>query len=170
MRKQKIHIIGSVGSGKTTLAKTLASTLGTPYYELDNMVWKRSKIGGDIRNTERERDQQLNEIVATDEWIVEGAHHDWVKPSLDRADRIIFLNVHVTIRVFRIIKRFVKQILRLEKANYHPSFQMLVKMFKWTIDFEKERKKEVEKLIYQYEDKVIVLKDNRGKELDKISS
>jgi shikimate kinase len=37
----KIHIIGSVRSGKTTLARTLSSKLKIPFYELDNVVWKR---------------------------------------------------------------------------------------------------------------------------------
>lgn len=37
----KIHIIGSVGSGKTTLARNLSTTINVPFYELDNVVWKR---------------------------------------------------------------------------------------------------------------------------------
>lgn len=32
---KRIHIIGSVGSGKTTLAKEISSKLGIPYYELN---------------------------------------------------------------------------------------------------------------------------------------
>ena len=40
---KKIHIIGSVASGKTTLAKELSRKLAIPYYELDNVVWKRSE-------------------------------------------------------------------------------------------------------------------------------
>jgi adenylate kinase family enzyme len=35
---KRIHIIGSVGSGKTTLARTLSSRLNIPFYELDNVV------------------------------------------------------------------------------------------------------------------------------------
>ncbi|WP_051530021.1 shikimate kinase [Anoxybacteroides tepidamans] len=48
---QKIHIIGSVGSGKTTLARTLSARLHIPFYELDTIVWKRSN-SGDIRKSE----------------------------------------------------------------------------------------------------------------------
>lgn len=35
----KIHIIGSVGSGKTTLARALSYQLNIPYYELDNVLF-----------------------------------------------------------------------------------------------------------------------------------
>ncbi|WP_346725815.1 hypothetical protein [Alteribacter keqinensis] len=41
----KIHIIGSVRSGKTTLAKKLAKKTGIPHFELDNVVWERHQSG-----------------------------------------------------------------------------------------------------------------------------
>ena len=58
----KVHIIGSVGSGKTTLAKNLSTKLGIPYYELDNVVWKRY-ADGDVRRTDQERDVCLRSII-----------------------------------------------------------------------------------------------------------
>ncbi len=57
----KVHIIGSVGSGKTTLAKELSTKLEIPYYELDNVVWMR-KENGDSRRTEEEREKLLHRI------------------------------------------------------------------------------------------------------------
>lgn len=68
----KVHIIGSVGSGKTTLARALSKQYDQPYYELDNVVWKREKLR-DIRRTDEERDAYLDEIVKTKRWIVEGS-------------------------------------------------------------------------------------------------
>ncbi|MFI8706020.1 shikimate kinase [Bacillus sp. NPDC077411] len=156
----KIHIIGSVGSGKTTLAKMLSSQLNIPYYELDNVVWKRSEKG-DIRNTPEERDEQLNDIVSSDAWIIEGAHHTWVSQSFQHADIIIFLDVALSKRIYRITKRFILQLFGFEKANYKPSFHMYLKMFKWTRDFERESKAEILYMFGEYSDKVVVLKDNR---------
>ncbi|WP_336606264.1 AAA family ATPase [Fictibacillus marinisediminis] len=104
----KIHIIGSVGSGKTTLARTLSSRLNVPYIELDNVVWKRSKPE-DIRRSDVERDKYLNDIISSDQWIVEGVHHTWVKPSFQNADVIIFLDTDYSKRTIRIIKSsFIK--------------------------------------------------------------
>ncbi len=62
---KRIHIIGSVGSGKTTLAKDLSSKLNIPYYELDNVVWKRHSTG-DIRRTDEEGDEYLNSILQSE--------------------------------------------------------------------------------------------------------
>ncbi|WP_284702844.1 shikimate kinase, partial [Peribacillus simplex] len=58
----KIHIIGSVGSGKTTLARELSSKLNIQLYELDNVIWKRYE-SGDIRRSEEEREEHFNTII-----------------------------------------------------------------------------------------------------------
>jgi len=163
----KIHIIGSVGSGKTTLARALSYQLNIPYYELDNVVWRRTK-NGDIRNTPKERDEQLYNIVNSNAWIVEGAHHKWVSQSFQKADLIIFLDVSVVKRIVRIIKRFILQLLNLEKANYKPTFKMLMKMFKWTNDFEKDSKSEILRMLKQHEEKLIILKDNTEMKVSRV--
>lgn len=41
----KIDIIGSVYSGKTTLASTLSEKYSILYYEKDNIVWERTEHG-----------------------------------------------------------------------------------------------------------------------------
>lgn len=133
---QKIHIIGSVGSGKTTLAKELSSKLNISYFELDNVVWIRNK-SGDIRRTEQEREEYLNSIIQSERWIIEGVHNeDWVRNCFHNADLIIFLDTKYSIRTYRIIKRFLKQKLRLEKSNYKPTLEIFFKMFKWNRYFE----------------------------------
>lgn len=87
---KKIHIIGSVGSGKTTLAKELSAKLAIPYNELDNVVWNRCKTG-DIRRTVEEREGLLNAIIRSDAWIIEGVHTQaWVVNSIKHAEIIIF--------------------------------------------------------------------------------
>lgn len=133
---KRIHIIGSVGSGKTTLAKEISSWLDIPYYELDNIVWIRHK-SGDIRRTEQEREEYLNSILKSDSWIIEGIHNeDWVSNCFQNADLIFFLDTKYSIRTYRIIKRFLKQKLLIEKANYKPTLAIFLKMFKWNRYFE----------------------------------
>ncbi|MBO9609500.1 MAG: DNA topology modulation protein FlaR, partial [Paenibacillaceae bacterium] len=83
---RKIHIIGSVGSGKTTLAKNLSMKLKIPHHELDNVVWKRNHPS-DIKRTDEERDQILSTIIQSDAWILEGAHYnEWIFPSFNNTD------------------------------------------------------------------------------------
>lgn len=168
MRKKlpyKIHIIGSVGSGKTTLARTLSSKMNLPHHELDNVVWKRF-VTGDVRRSELERDEYLLKIIQSDTWIIEGVHYEWVQLTFKEADVIIFLDPHYAKRTFRIIKRYILQMLGLEKANYRPSFVMFRKMFAWNRHFEDISKPEILTIFNEYKDKMVILKDS--KELEKI--
>jgi adenylate kinase family enzyme len=156
---KKIHIIGSVGSGKTTLARTLSSKIEIPYYELDNVVWQRAKTG-DIRRSDQERDYYLNQITHSDYWIIEGVHYKWVLSSFQEADLIIFLDTPFAKRKARIIKRFFLQKIGVEKANYRPTLTILKKMFTWNAHFEQVSKPEILNLLQPFTNKLIVLKDN----------
>lgn len=154
---KKIHIIGSVGSGKTTLAKALSSKLNVPFYELDNVVWIRNK-SGDIRRTEEEREEYLNNILQTSAWIVEGVHNEeWVLNSFHYADLIIFLDPDYSVRTYRIIKRFVLQKIGLEESNYRPTIKIFFMMFKWNKYFEEVGKPKVLKKLEVYRDKLLVV-------------
>lgn len=51
----KIDIVGSVASGKTTLAKKISLKYNVPYYEKDNIVWERT-ANRDKKRTSEKRD------------------------------------------------------------------------------------------------------------------
>jgi adenylate kinase family enzyme len=156
---KKIHIIGAVGSGKTTLARTLSLNWNIPHYELDNVVWKRSKPS-DIKRSDEERDQLLSRIILSDAWIIEGAHYnDWVFPSFNNADVIIFLDTDYSKRKYRIIRRFILQILKIEESNYKPSFHIFKNMFIWNANFENKIKPRLLEKIRMCSNS-ITLKDN----------
>ncbi|SDL85602.1 DNA topology modulation protein FlaR [Sediminibacillus halophilus] len=156
---RKIHIIGSVGSGKTTLAKEISLKLDVPYYELDNVVWIREK-SEDIKRTEEEREEYLNSIIQSDSWIIEGVHNeDWVSNCFQNADLIIFLDTKYSVRTYRIIKRFLKQKLRLEKSNYKPTLKIFFNMFKWNRYFEEVGKINFFNNYYIHRNKIEVIKN-----------
>jgi adenylate kinase family enzyme len=159
---EKIHIIGSVGSGKTTLAKELSSKFTIPFHELDNVVWIRHK-SGDIRRTEKERKEYLNTIIQSERWIIEGVHNeDWVADSFRNADLIIFLDTKYSIRIYRIIKRFLFQKLLLEKSNYKPTMKIFFKMFKWNKYFEDVGKPNFFYEFGVYRNKLLVANNKRS--------
>lgn len=86
----KIRIIGSVGSGKTTLAKKLSEWQQIDYFETDRIVWKREET--EVRRTDNEKIAVLNKILQQENWIIEGVHLEaWVDESINQADVVIFL-------------------------------------------------------------------------------
>lgn len=164
MHKQKltlkrIHIIGSIGSGKTTLAKKLSNQLNIPHFELDNVVRKRFDTG-DVKRTKKERDTYLREVITSEKWITEGMHHKWISPCLENADLIVFLDIDLTTRRFRIIKRYFLQKIGIEKANYKPNLRILKDLYIYNTVFEYKSKPEIVEMLSVYTNKLIVLKSN----------
>lgn len=158
---KRIRIIGSVGSGKTTLARKLSKEWHIPYYELDNVVWERNP-SGDRRRTDEERSDYLDAILKSDGWIIEGVHNEeWTAGSFREADAIVFLEPAYSVRTYRIIKRFILQKLGREKAHYQVTYEIFFKMFKWNKYFEQNGKPNFYKNYALYTDKIILLK-NKG--------
>lgn len=155
----KIYIVGSVGSGKTTLARKVATLLKVQHYETDNFVWTRH-ITGDIRNGIDVRDQLFEEAMRSPHWVIEGVHIDWTDAAILNADQIIFLDIPLKIRTWRIIKRYILQMLKLEKSNYKPTFTIFKKMFGWNIYFEQHMKPKFLESFEPHKEKVVQLKTN----------
>ena len=151
----KILIVGSVASGKTTFAKKISKKLNIKFYEIDSVVHD------DLKKRKRSVEEQkkiFDNINKYDDWIIEGTLRKNLDYLLDYANKVIYLNVSKRIRNTRIIIRFLKQKLRLEKTNYIPTFEMLKMMYIWDNNFEKN-KLSFENKLYKYREKVIELKN-----------
>lgn len=149
----KLLIFGSVASGKTTLARKLSDELNIIYYEGDCIAWgfpneKRYK------RSNQEQKEIIEKIDENSSWIIEGTYRDSQKILYDLADVIIFLDTPLYIRIYRMIFRFIQQKIGYEESNYKPTYDMLKHMFKWTIDFERNRNFHKKRLI-EYKKKLI---------------
>lgn len=155
---RKVYIVGIVASGKTTLAKQLSNQMNVPWYELDSIVYHQTETGRHKRTAE-EQVEVIQEIDNNDAWIFEGTDRDSYRCLYEMADTIIFLDTPLWKRKLRIIVRFLKQNLGIEKCHYKPDIPMLKMMYKWTRDFERDRSK-FEAKLQAYEYKVIRMSDS----------
>ncbi len=129
--KPRIHIIGGPGSGKSHAAAKLANQFGIPPCDLDTLFWSSGARGYGIRADPAERDRQLAAIVSQNGWVIEGVYYEWLNPSFDAADIIIFLTPSVWVRHWRVIRRFI-----LRKFGMVPSkresFTDLWRLLRWS--------------------------------------
>ena len=90
MRKlgQKIIVLGCAGSGKSTLSKQLHDMTGLPLFHLDAIWWKadRSHI------SREEFDRKLEEILRTNQWIIDGDYSRTYEVRFKACDTVIFLD------------------------------------------------------------------------------
>jgi hypothetical protein len=98
---ERIVVVGRTGSGKTTLARELAATLGVPHVELDSLYF-----GPDFSTAPLEvLRERTRAALAGDRWVTDGnkrAVRDLVWP---RADTIVWLDYSLRVSLWRLGKR-----------------------------------------------------------------
>lgn len=158
----KIYIVGAVSSGKSTLAKKLSKTLNIPYKSLDEVVHisDKSKPMGNRKRTVEERDRLFYSVIQQPNWIIEDTGRECFEEGLKRADTIILLEISPKVRNYRIIKRWIKQRLGIEKCIYKPRYKMLKCMFRWSRDYDTGKDTLKERILH-YQEKVIILRNNK---------
>ena len=151
----KIYIIGPVGSGKTTLANKMYEDLNIPVYHLDEVVWEKHN-GADIKRSDEEIKKLFDKILMQDAWIIEDVGRNKFFRGVIKADTIIFLNIKKSVLYRRILLRWIKQKLGLEKAPYRQGFKELKQMFEWAA---KDIKNNKLNGLDDYLDKIVVLNE-----------
>lgn len=150
----KILIIGSIGSGKSTYARMISSKLNIKVYENDLIVHDDKT---NTKRTVKEQDEIIASIDKNNSWIIEGTLRENLQYLLDISDKIIFLDVPYNVRKIRILTRFIKQKLNIEKCSYKPTIQMLKMMLYWNRKFEKNKERFCN-MLNNYKNKLEIIK------------
>lgn len=153
----KIRIIGCSGSGKTYLAKRLSEKYNIPNFDLDDIQWDNSQNSYGIKMPIEKRNQMLNDILQQPNWIIDGVYYAWVQKSFEDADIIYVLDMPKRLYRFRIIKRFVKRKIRLEKGKKE-TLKSVYNLLKWTNTFQNTNMKEIISILESHKEKVIYIK------------
>ena len=150
----KIHIIGGPGSGKTSLALELSNKYRTPRYDLDDLQWDNESNSYGKKRDQNERDALLAEILKQNDWIIEGVYYAWCGQCFEDADKIYLLNVPRKTYRSRIIRRFLRRKLGLEKGKKE-TLKSVRELLRWADKYQNENLIEIRKLLVQYADKVV---------------
>jgi adenylate kinase family enzyme len=93
----KVFVTGNAGSGKSTLGKALAASLGIEYVTLDKVVWKE----GWQKAPEDERRKEISRLISRDDWVIDGVSDE----ILQAADLVVFLDFPRRVCFYRALKR-----------------------------------------------------------------
>ena len=114
-RARRIWVVGSCGSGKTTLARRIGDLFGVSSVHLDDYLWLP---GWQLR----EREQMLEMVegrLSGDEWVMEGnLGRDAVRlwKIADRADVIVWIDLSLRVTFWRLVKRCLRRALLREEC------------------------------------------------------
>lgn len=100
---ERIMVIGSPGSGKSTLSKVLHQKLNLPLYHLDQLHWRENWQMA----TKEEFNQQLHKILQQPRWILDGNYSSTIPLRLRQADTVIFLDYSRWTSLYGVIKRLI---------------------------------------------------------------
>ena len=85
---KRVIIIGCPGSGKSTFARKLQSVTGLPLHHLDLIYWK-----SDRTIVPREEFlEKLHQIMAQEQWIIDGNYASTMEMRMQACDTVIFLD------------------------------------------------------------------------------
>jgi adenylate kinase family enzyme len=102
---QRIHVVGTSGSGKTMLAKQIAQQLQLPHVELDALHWEPNWTAADT-NVFRER---VERALQNDRWVVDGNYSRVRDLIWNQADTIVWLDYPFWLVFCRIVWRTLRR-------------------------------------------------------------
>ncbi len=156
---QKIMIIGSPGSGKSTLSFKLKEKLKIDIIHLDKIFWRDNWTS----ISREEFKELLKKELLKDEWIIEGNYRDTIPLRLKYADTVIFLDFLTIVCLMSALKRILKFYgkTRPEMGDNCPE-KFDFEFIKYIIDFRKNNRKKLYDLLNDTKDlKIIILKSRR---------
>ena len=88
---QRVLVMGSSGSGKSTFARRLSEIVGIPFISLDALYWKPGWVASD----NAEFDARVEEIARQPRWVMDGNYTRYGAGELRRqtSDTVIWFDL-----------------------------------------------------------------------------
>lgn len=159
MKFKRVHIFGGAGSGKTTLAREYSERFGMPHYELDDFYYLEPAARR--RRQRHERDEMLADSIHSEEWVLEGIFwQPWVRPSIERAEKIIVLAIPEKTRHVRVIKRHFRLLSKASVSDYGNFLPTLLELLRHNRIYSEGPLQETLELLSGFDQKLVICTSN----------
>ncbi|MFA5075965.1 MAG: topology modulation protein [Patescibacteria group bacterium] len=154
---KRILIIGSSGSGKSTIAKKIGEILSFPFVSLDQCYWQPGWKSPEKSGWRK----KVLELIKTDRWILEGNYKSTLDIIAPATDAIIFLDINRSVCLWRVFKRRILKD-RIDKLNNCEEKVSLKLIRNILLEYPQERKPRALELLKKHSNKkIIIIKSNK---------
>ena len=151
---KKVIVIGNNGSGKSHFSKRLSEITKLPLVHLDLLYWQDECA----RKNREEWAKIQKELVANDEWILDGMHISTLEIRFASADAIYFLDFETSFCVESAKKRQLEEKSRSDFPNELDKHQKDFDEFiKGIVEFEEKRRPKILELHEKYPSKDFIV-------------
>lgn len=100
---QRVMVIGSSGSGKSTISRKLAKRYRLPLVHLDHHFWQP----GWVQPSDEQWRRQVGDLISEEHWLHDGNYSSTMALRLQRADLVVFLDMSRSRCLWRVLVRFL---------------------------------------------------------------
>ena len=150
---RRIAVVGTTGSGKTTLARQLSQRLAIPHVELDALHWGPNWTPFPIE-VFRERTARA---LSGENWVVDGNYSKVRDIVWGRADTVVWLDYALPVILGRLAWRTLRRIFAREelwsgnRERFWTQFLSRDSLFLWALHTYQRRRREFPALFNQPE-------------------
>lgn len=154
---KRVMILGQPGSGKSTLARKLGVVTGLPVVHMDHIHWK----AGWVERDEEEKLELARAAMAQEAWIFEGGFSRTWHERAERADTLIWLDVGLWRRLWRVTYRFFRYFGQsrpdLPEGCPEGNWREMGEFYKWIWNTRKKSRIKIARLIEDFAHKDVLI-------------
>src|SRR5437762_13346528 len=106
---KRVLVIGTTGSGKTTVAAAIARSIDAPHVDMDALFWKPNWT----ESPPDEFRERVATVTADERWVADADYLPRVGDLLwDRADTVVWLDLPNWLLTLRLARRTISRSLR----------------------------------------------------------
>ena len=146
---ERVVVVGTSCSGKTTLARQLSRALGSAHTELDAIHWKP---GWQERPVDEVR-QMASEAASGERWVMDGNYRSVRDIVWGRATTVVWLNYPFRVVLWRALSRTTRRVITQEelfsgnRESFRQSFLSRDSIILWAITSHRRVRQEYRRIL-----------------------
>jgi adenylate kinase family enzyme len=150
-RARRIAVVGTTGSGKTTLARQVAQRLGIPHVEQDALHWDPNwtPVPTDVFR------DRMAQALQGEGWVTDGNYRQVRDTVWSRANTVVWLDYGLPLILWRVARRTLRRCVTREelwngnREEVQQAFFSRESLFLWVLRTYRRRRKEYPELFAQ---------------------